>query len=74
VIEQDDPIDELQDELVREEIERMNAEPSTAAGTVDLILIAESLERVGDHATNVAEEVILMAEARNLKHAAKLGR
>jgi len=74
VIQQDDPIDELQDELVREEIVRMNAEPATAAGTVDLILIAESLERVGDHATNIAEEVVLMAEARNLKHAAKLGR
>jgi len=74
VIQQDDPIDQLQDDLVREEIERMNAEPSTAAGTVDLILIAESLERVGDHATNIAEEVVLMAEARNLKHATKLGR
>ena len=74
VIQQDDSIDQLQDDLVREEIERMNAEPSTAAGTVDLILIAESLERVGDHATNIAEEVVLMAEARNLKHATKLGR
>jgi phosphate transport system protein len=74
VIEGDDAIDELQDEMVREEIARMNAEPSTAAGTVDLILIAESLERVGDHATNIGEEVVLMAEARNLKHAAKLGR
>ena len=41
---------------------------------MDLILIAESLERVGDHATNVAEEVVLMAEARNLKHASKLAR
>jgi phosphate transport system protein len=74
VIAEDDEIDDLQDELVREEIARMNAEPQTAAGTVDLILVAESLERVGDHATNVAEEVVLMAEARNLKHATKLGR
>jgi len=74
VIEGDDAIDVLQDELVREEIARMNAEPATAAATVDVILIAENLERVGDHATNVAEEVVLMAEARNLKHAVKLGR
>jgi len=74
VIDGDDVIDELQDELVREEIERMNREPAKVAGTVDLILIAESLERVGDHATNIGEEVVLMAEARNLKHAAKLGR
>jgi len=74
VIASDDVVDDLQDEFVREEIERMNTEPSKVAGAVDLILIAESLERVGDHATNVAEEVVLMAEARNLKHAAKLGR
>lgn len=74
VIDGDDAIDALQDELVREEIEKLNAEPSRAAGAVDLILIAESLERVGDHATNIAEEVVLMAEARNLKHAAKLAR
>jgi len=74
VIASDDVVDDLQDEFVREEIERMNTEASNVAGTVDLILIAESLERVGDHATNVAEEVVLMAEARNLKHAAKLGR
>ena len=74
VIERDDEIDQLQDELVREEIGRMHAEPERAAWAVDVILVAESLERVGDHATNVAEEVVLMAEARNLKHAAKLGR
>jgi phosphate transport system protein len=74
VIDGDDAIDELQDELVREEIAGMNREPSKASSTVDLILIAESLERVGDHATNIGEEVVLMAEARNLKHASKLGR
>jgi len=74
VIERDDEIDALQDELVREEIGRMHGEPERAAWAVDVILVAESLERVGDHATNVAEEVVLMAEARNLKHAAKLGR
>jgi len=74
VIEDDDAIDDLQDELVREEIARMSREPERASSTVDLILVAENLERVGDHATNVAEEVVLMAEALNLKHAAKLGR
>lgn len=74
VIEQDDAIDDLQDEFVREEIRRMTEQPHSAQPTVDLILVAESLERVGDHATNIAEEVVLMAEARNLKHASKLSR
>ena len=36
-------------------------------------MIATDLERVADHATNVAEAVILVAEARNVKHASKLG-
>jgi len=74
VIDGDDAIDALQDEVVRDEIARMSAQPQGTPSTVDVILVAESLERVGDHATNVAEEVVLMAEARNLKHAAKLGR
>ena len=38
-----------------------------------MILIAKNLERVADHATNIAEDVILIAEARNVKHAVKLG-
>jgi phosphate uptake regulator len=37
-----------------------------------MILIAKSLERVADHATNIAEEVVLAAESINLKHAGKL--
>ena len=39
---------------------------------VDMILIAKHLERVADHATNIAESVILVAEARNVKHSTKL--
>jgi len=39
-----------------------------------VIMLAKHLERVGDHATNIAEDVILVAEARNVKHAAKLAR
>jgi phosphate transport system protein len=74
VLDGDDAIDSLQDEVVRDEIGRISAQPQGAPSTVDVILVAESLERVGDHATNIAEEVVLMAEAKNLKHAAKLGR
>jgi phosphate transport system protein len=39
---------------------------------VDFIFIAKSLERVADHATNIAEDVVLITEARNVKHEAKL--
>jgi phosphate transport system protein len=74
VITGDDRVDELQDALVRELIDGMEREPGTAAQAVDVIFIAESLERIGDHATNIAEDVILAVEARNVKHAEKLAR
>jgi phosphate transport system protein len=74
VIAGDDRVDELQDALVRELIDGISRDPATAAQAIDVIFIAESLERVGDHATNVAEDVILAVEARNVKHAEKLAR
>ena len=72
VIAGDDPIDELQDRIVLEAIAEMGANPGIAPQAVDVILVAESLERIGDHATNVAEDVILIAEDRNVKHAQRL--
>ena len=74
VLDGDDRLDRLQDTLVRELIDRIERDCSTSAQAVDVIFIAESLERIGDHATNIAEEVILVAEARNVKHAEKLAR
>jgi phosphate transport system protein len=42
------------------------------AQEVELILIAKNLERVADHATNIAEEVIFLTEARLVRHESKL--
>ena len=72
MIEDDDFVDELQDRIVIEAIEAMGSSPGIAPQAVDVILVAESLERIGDHATNLAEDVILIAEALNVKHAEKL--
>lgn len=73
VLEGDDEIDRLEDEIVRRAIADIGSEPARVSQLVDVILIAENLERVGDHATNIAEDVILVAEAKNVKHAQKLG-
>ena len=67
----DDQIDDDQDRVVRAAIEQISSHPELFSQQVDLILIAKNLERVGDHATNIAESVILAVEARNLKHAEK---
>ncbi|MFO0691338.1 MAG: phosphate signaling complex protein PhoU [Myxococcota bacterium] len=72
VLGSDDTIDELEGRIIRGAISRLSVSPDHTEQEIDLIFITKDLERVGDHATNIAEEVILAAEAKNLKHAAKL--
>lgn len=74
VLDDDDAIDDLQDEVVRDVLHDLEKHSEAASRDVDVILVAKNLERVADHATNIAEQVILVAEARNVKHAAKLAR
>jgi len=73
VLRDDDEIDEQQDDVVRQLLRDLEAHPEAASQEVDAILVAKNLERIADHATNVAEQVILVVEAQNLKHAYKLG-
>jgi phosphate transport system protein len=72
VLDADDRIDDDQERVVREAIAEIGAHPELTSQEVDLILIAKNLERVADHATNIAEDTILATEARNVKHAQKL--
>jgi len=72
VLAADDRIDDDQDRVVRDAILEISAHPELTSQGVDLIMIAKNLERVGDHATNIAEDVILAIEAQNLRHAGKL--
>ena len=72
VLEQDDLIDASEERVIRDAVTEIAAHPELSVQEVELILIAKNLERVGDHATNIAEEVILMQEALNMKHAEKL--
>jgi len=72
VLRDDDAADELQDRVVRTLIDQLGTDSDRVRPRVDLLMIAKHLERVADHATNIAESVVLVAEARNLKHAEKL--
>ena len=69
VLEQDDTLDALKDQVFRELLTYMLQNPATIEPALDLILIARHLERIGDHATNVAEDVIFMVSARDVRHA-----
>lgn len=74
VLDEDDVIDRVQDEVVQTMLRELGTHPEAAPQEVDVIMLAKHLERVGDHATNIAEDVILVVEARNVKHAGKLAR
>lgn len=71
---QDEEVDDSQDRVIREALAAIHDHPDAFAQEIDLILVAKNLERVADHATNIAESVILVVEGRNVKHADKLSR
>jgi len=69
VLAQDDTLDGLKDQVFRELLTYMLQSPQTVEPSLDLILIARHLERIGDHATNIAEDVIFMVSAKDVRHA-----
>jgi phosphate transport system protein len=70
VREEDAEVDGLNHQIFRELLTFMTADPTTIPRAIRLILIARFLERVADHATNVAEMVVYMVESRMLRHTA----
>jgi phosphate transport system protein len=68
VLVQDDTLDALKSQVFRDLLTCMLLEPSTIEPALDLILVSRHLERVGDHATNIAEDVIFMVSARDVRH------
>ncbi|MGE3343176.1 MAG: phosphate signaling complex protein PhoU [Vicinamibacterales bacterium] len=68
VLSQDDALDSLKTEVFRELLGYMLRDSTTIEPALDLILISRHLERIGDHATNVAEDVIFMVSARDVRH------
>jgi phosphate transport system protein len=73
VLRRDDEVDELKDQVFRELLTYMMADPGTIQRALSLILISRNLERIADHATNISEDVIFIAEAKDVRHHAELG-
>ena len=74
VLNEDDALDSLKTQIFRELLTYMLADPATIEPALDLILVSRHLERIGDHATNVAEDVIFMVSARDVRHHAADGK
>ena len=68
VLAADDTLDALKTQIFRELLTYMLQTPGTIEPSLDLILISRHLERIGDHATNVAEDVIFILSARDVRH------
>lgn len=71
VIPRDKEVDVLNKQLHRELSSYMVERPSTITRCLNLMVISKSLERIADHATNVAEEVVYLYEARDIRHTGK---
>jgi phosphate transport system protein len=68
VLRRDDQVDALKDQVFRVLLTYMMADPGTIERCLALILISRNLERIADHATNIAEDVIFLVEARDVRH------
>lgn len=64
----DDIVDQLKDQVFRELLTYMTADPSTIPRAMDLILVSRHLERIADHATNICEDVIFMVKGKDIRH------
>jgi phosphate transport system protein len=68
VLNTDDKVDAFKNQIFRELLTYMMADPSTIPRALALILISRNLERTADHSTNIAEEVIYLAQGRDVRH------
>jgi phosphate transport system protein len=68
VLDRDDELDGLKMQVFRELLTYMLQDAGTIEASIDLILVSRHLERVGDHATNIAEDVIFIVSARDVRH------
>lgn len=66
----DDEVDSLRDQIFRELLSYMMGDSAVVFPAFELILVAKNLERIGDHATNIAEDVIYMVAGSDVRHAA----
>ena len=64
----DDEVDRLRDAIQNELVRIMQAKPDTIDHAIPLLLVARHLERICDHATNIAEDVVYLVEASMVRH------
>jgi phosphate transport system protein len=69
VLTRDDQVDQFRDQMFRELLTYMMENSKLVFPAFELILVTKNLERIGDHATNIAEDVIYIVAGRDVRHA-----
>ena len=67
----DDEVDALKNQVFREVLTYMISDPQTIQVCMQLVLVSRHLERIADHATNIAEDVVYLVEAKDIRHHAE---
>jgi phosphate transport system protein len=67
----DDEVDKLRDGVYNDLLATMQRDPGVVPAAVDLIFVARNLERIGDHATNIAEDVVFLVKGIDVRHHAQ---
>ena len=73
IVRRDKVVDKLNKRLYRALTARAAANPGEVNRAIELMFISKSLERIADHATNIAEEMVYLAQAKDIRHAGKQG-
>ena len=68
ILKMDDQVDQLKNKIYTDSTEKMKTDPEQVQNLLDKLLIARNLERLGDHATNVAEDVIFAFSGKDVRH------
>jgi len=74
VIRADSEVDTEFKSIIRQLITHMMEDPRTITTSIDIITIARAIERIGDHAKNVSEQVIYIVEGRDIRHTKELAK
>jgi phosphate transport system protein len=72
VVKRDTEVDTLNRQLYRELTSFMIEQPGTISRALELMFISKSIERIADHATNIAEEMVFLAQAKDIRHSDEL--
>jgi phosphate transport system protein len=67
----DDEVDKLRDAVYAELLQVMQRDSSLLTAAIDLLFVARNLERIGDHATNIAEDVVFLVKGIDVRHHSK---